>query len=200
MEQIKSWKYLSISFMIRLPRKKERGISFRYLFFLFLIVLYVFVSLFVTARDVAYRMLTPLVETNEDNLVLFDYYVYGTEERFNEAMGKVVLPVKDELKKKGEAVVVKIPGKGERIFYSDYSVVFDESVPELNIEIHIVKNISLKKISVPFATAERLFEVYLARIAKAVYVFILVLTLFLCFEKIIKRYYKKDDFQKKEAS
>ena len=164
-------------------------ILFRYVLLVCLTVLYVICPFFLSARDISFCILTPFIDAEEKNLVLFDYYVYGTEQRFDEGMEKRVPQIKDKLKERNEAVIVKVPGNNVRRIYADYSVVFDQTVPELNIEIYVAKNVTFKNMSVPFVTAETLLERYLERFFKWFFVFMLAADAILCLEDRLKRIY-----------
>ena len=162
------------------------NLRFRYLFSLYLIVAYILCS-FVSARNVSFRLLTPFVSVDDNNLLFCDYFVYGTERRFNEGLITDVPAAKDRLKESGDAVVFKIPGRGKHIVFSDYSIVYDENVPELNIEIYVAKNIAVGKISLPFVTAETLIEHYLPLALLVFFSAFFLPTAFLCFHDIRKR-------------
>ena len=128
------------------------------------IIAYFSVVQFFSVRNVVYRLLTPYLGTQEDNLVFFDYYVYGTERRFNEGLEKDIPKAKELLKLNNEGVVIKIEGEDDILSRGDYLLIRDHNVPEFNIEVYVAKNIFYRNMSIPFPTAVHFLEYHTERI------------------------------------
>ena len=118
------------------------------------------------------------VNTENKNLALYKYKVYGTENRFNE---KALAFAENEvqfLKSKGEFAVVKIRGEYKEERRKDYVFISDESVPDLNIEIYIAQNIDIGNNSLPTRTIVVLLEDLLTKVIIVVYAIILLILLY----------------------
>ena len=131
-------------------KKEDKVIAvvLRSLIILFLIS---FVVFGVTER-VVYRALLPFVNTDEENLVFLDYKVYGNERLLDKNYKKYISAKTKFLKTNDEFVVVKIKGARRKTIESDYIIIYDDSVPELNVEIYVAKNVDFGVNSLPLKT------------------------------------------------
>ena len=114
--------------------------------------LYLLVPNRVIAKELGYRILVFYVNTETENLYFYDYKVYGTKKIFNAKFIDYVIKEKEILKDKNELTVVKINGENGVSVCGDFVLVRDVTVPELNVEIYIAKNIDFKNYSLPCKT------------------------------------------------
>jgi|SRR6056297_2711774 len=135
----------------------------------------------VFSDDLAYRLATSMSMTEEDNLLLYDYKVYGTEERFNQGLIEDVEAIKNNFKERNEIVGIKIHGETESIEYKDdYIFITDPDTPELNIEYYLVKDMEFNDMNVPSRTFIMLFE-DIARLINNVYLGLFIIIAFSIF-------------------
>lgn len=100
--------------------------------------------------DEVYSFATSAADINENTLVMYDYKVYGTENRFNQGLDSDVLSQLSTFKERGEILLVKIYGEDENLVYKeDYWLQTSGDVVELNIEYYIVPNIRIQNNSLP---------------------------------------------------
>lgn len=100
--------------------------------------------------DEVYSFATSAADINENTLVMYDYKVYGTENRFNQGLDSDVLSQLSIFKERGEILLVKIYGEDESLVYKeDYWLQTSGDVVELNIEYYIVPNFRIQNNSLP---------------------------------------------------
>ena len=158
---------------------------FQFYLFIYLVLASFLVAYLVDFYDLSYRALTPYLGQEEENLVFFDYYAYGTERRFSKGLTEDVIQSTQKLKENREGAVVKVPGKKASIICENYILVYDENVPDLNIEIYVAKNVNFWAMSLPFPTVVSLVERYSQIIVFWIIVFLLFFDLFFCFKEIV---------------
>lgn len=115
--------------------------------------------LFIVAPKKVFSSETPttlavsMAITDEDSLLIYDYKVYSTEERFNKGLVFDVKEVELEFQKRNEVVVVKIYGEDEKVEIRD-NVIFITSpeTPELNIEYYLAEYIKIGDTNIPCRT------------------------------------------------
>lgn len=145
--------------------------------FLFFLCCFAFVPHNEIIRDAVFRFAVSHVNVNVENLVLYKYQVYGTENSFNKNSGVFIEEEKNLLKSKDEFIVVKTRGEYAIEYKSDYIFISEETVPDLKVEIYIAKNIDFGNNSLPCKTIIILLQ-------KALKIIILILygiILLLCF-------------------
>jgi hypothetical protein len=129
----------------------------------------------VFSDDLGYKLATSMSITQDDNLLLYDYQVYGTEERFNEGLIEDINDVKADFKERNEVLAIKIYGEKETIvFHDDYLYMTDPDTPELNIEYYLVKDMEFNEMNVPSRTFIMLFD-DIARLVNNVYLGVLMI-------------------------
>jgi hypothetical protein len=117
----------------------------------------------------------------DENLLLYDYQVYGTEERFNQGLIEDVNEVKNDFKDRNEILAIKIYGEKETIVYhDDYLYMTDLDTPELNIEYYLVKDMEFNDMNVPSRTFIMLFD-DIARLVNNVYLGLFIIIAFSIF-------------------
>ena len=147
------------------------------------LILICFFTYFIYAditKELAFRFCTPYVSTESDNLVFYNYKVFGTENSFEKNLSQYIAKEKNFLKSKNEFAVVKIKGGYSVERKADYIFISDERVPDLNVEIYIAKNFEIGNNSLPLKTVVLLLQ-------KAVTTIICILFLIaftVCFFKI----------------
>jgi len=155
----------------------------------------------VFSNDLGYRLATSMSIAEDENLLLYDYQVYGTEERFNQGLIEDVSEVKNDFKDRNEILAIKIYGEKETIvYYDDYLYMTDPDTPELNIEYYLVKDMEFNDMNVPSRTFIMLFD-DIARLVNNVYLGLFIIIAFSIFTpltvKLTRRvlyligYYKK---------
>ncbi|MBQ9276483.1 MAG: hypothetical protein IJ226_02710 [Clostridia bacterium] len=134
----------------------------------------------------AYCILTPFIDTDNENTVLYDYYVYATDRRFNEGLKKDIVKAVDDLQQRNEGIVVKVKGADKVINKNNFIIVYSEEIPDKNIEIYIAKNLEFTFASLPFRTAEMFLEnaIYLLTIYG--YAVLFSIDIFACYVDIVK--------------
>ena len=107
----------------------------------------------------AYDIATSMAITNADSLLLYDYIVYGTEDRFNKGLIDDVEIVNQEFKIRNEILAIKINGDTRKTeIVKDFFLITDPSTPELNIEYYLVRDIMVADIRIPAKTFLTLFD------------------------------------------
>jgi hypothetical protein len=145
-----------------------------------LIILLLITMVFIAPKqvfsdDLGYKLATSMSITQDENLLLYDYQVYGAEERFNEGLIEDVNDVKADFKERNEVLAIKIYGEKETIvFRDDYFYMTDPDTPELNIEYYLVKDMEFNDMNVPSRTFIMLFD-DIARLVNNVYLGILMI-------------------------
>jgi hypothetical protein len=100
-----------------------------------------------------YEMTTPMAILDQSNLLLYKYKVYSDETRFNTGLMIDLEAERLQFASRNELMVVKIPGEFKIEFQSDYILMVEPEIPELNIEYYLVKNIQIDETSIPARTA-----------------------------------------------
>mgnify|MGYP006873033539 CR=1 FL=1 len=128
-----------------------------------------------------YTSAVSMAEVNNDTLALFDYKVYGTEERMQrglvlETPGKI-----EQLRANDDILAVKIPGEPYAVqYFEDHILVTDPEVLELNIEFCVVKNVNFLNSSIPTRTFIKVARDLLSKIGY-IYLGIISVLAFLVF-------------------
>ena len=99
-----------------------------------------------------YTIASSLASLDSDNLLLYDYKVYSNENRFNDGLIYDVAKKLADFKQRSEILAVKVPGDYSVEYKTDYYLIHDSTVPELNIEYYLVKNITFSDTSLPART------------------------------------------------
>lgn len=131
--------------------------------------------------DEVYSFATSAADMNENTLVMYDYKVYGTENRFNQGLDSDVLSQLSIFKERGEILLVKIYGENESLVYKeDYWLQTSSNVVELNIEYYIVPNIRIQNNSLPSRSILLLVKNVLVKI-DVIYTLLIILFSLLIF-------------------
>lgn len=126
---------------------------------LFLIIFMIIIPKKVFDENAPFILAISIAITDDDNLMLYDYDVYGTEERFNEGLDSDVSAVKADFKERNEILVVKIYDEDITTeVRNDYIFMTHPDIPELNIEYHLVKNVSINNIYIQSRAFIMLFQ------------------------------------------
>ena len=152
--------------------------------FLFFLCCFAFVPYNEIIRDAVFRFAVSHVNVNAENLVLYKYKVYGTEKTFNKSAFVFVEEEKNFLKSKNEFIVVKIAGEYSIEYKTDYILINEKTVPDLNVEIYIAQNIDFGNNSLPCKTVVLLLQRLLN-----ILVFIFYAIMFLIFYINLCRYF-----------
>lgn len=131
---------------------KKKNNAIRFALRIFIIIFFIFFTVFGVTERFIYHTLLPFVNTDEENLVFLDYKVYGNERLLDKNCKKYISEKKGYLKEYDEFVVVKIKGSSRKIIKIDYIIFYDDSVPELNVEIYVAKNVDFGVNSLPLKT------------------------------------------------
>ena len=109
--------------------------------------------------ETPYLLATSMALTGDENLLLYDYMVYSTEERFEKGLVDDVELVKVDFIERNEIFAVKVYGENEKIeINDDYIFIISPNTPELNIEYYLVKNLEVDGINLPCRTFVMLFK------------------------------------------
>ena len=130
----------------------------RYFWLLFLLIVYLYSVFFNPAETIVYGVLTPHINIDPKETILYDYYVYGTPRRMREGYVTDVPDAISKLRERGEGIIIKVKGEPLQKRGYDYIYIQDESVPELNIEIYIAKNVEFSFGTFPFRTVKLFLE------------------------------------------
>ena len=117
------------------------------------LILFIVAPKRIISNDFPFKMATSLAITDESNMLLFDYKVYATEERFNEGMLDDVEEMKLAFRERSEIMAIKIYGESESIeIKDDYVFIVNQDTPELNIEYYLIKDMMFDDMSFPVRT------------------------------------------------
>lgn len=117
------------------------------------LILFIVAPKRIISNDFPFMIATSLAITDESNMLLFDYKVYATEERFNEGMLYDVEKMKLAFRERSEIMAIKIYGENESIqIKDDYVFIVDQDTPELNIEYYLIKDMMFDEMSFPVRT------------------------------------------------
>lgn len=117
------------------------------------LILFIVAPKRIISNDFPFMIATSLAITDESNMLLFDYKVYATEERFNEGMLNDVEKMKLAFRERSEIMAIKIYGENESIqIKDDYVFIVDQDTPELNIEYYLIKDMMFDEMSFPVRT------------------------------------------------
>lgn len=127
--------------------------------------------------EMVYRLCANHVNTESKNLVLLDYKVFDTENKFNEkALDYAESKVKF-LKSKGEFAVVKVKGEYDIKDKGYYLLITEDDVPNLNVRIYIAKNIDIGNNSLPAVTVSTLLHEILEVVVLVIYSIVFLILL-----------------------
>ncbi|MGE4571294.1 MAG: hypothetical protein AB7E09_00970 [Candidatus Izemoplasmatales bacterium] len=129
------------------------------LILLLIIVLFSIAPKRVFYETSSYELATSSIILEEDNLLLYDYKVYGTDQRFQRALSEDVEIVKQDFLDRNEIMAVKIYGEISTVkIYDNYVFLTDPETPTLNIEYYIVKDLEINNIQLSIRSFIMLFE------------------------------------------
>lgn len=104
-------------------------------------------------KSTPYEIATSIAIIESNNLLLYDYEVYSTDERFQLGLIDDVAIVVDEFKTRNELLVVKINDSTSNVeIKEDHLIITDPSIPHLNIEYHLVRDVNISEIRIPART------------------------------------------------
>ena len=110
-----------------------------------------------------------------DNAVLYDYKVFGSEKRFEEALIVEVNEKVEEFKVSEDVLMVRIYGvEHTETFKNDYWLVTDPETPELNIEYYVLSNLTFTTMSLPCHTFINLAKQIVSKV-NIIYLVIIIL-------------------------
>ena len=113
----------------------------------------------VFSKDLPYTLATSMAITSDENMLLYDYKVYSTDERFNNGLIQDIEKVKSSFRDRNEVVAVKIYGTTSTLeVKEDYIFMTSPDTPELNIEYYLVKDMSFSGTNIPCRTFIMLFK------------------------------------------
>lgn len=193
----------------RKPIESSKPLEYVRVFLFFLGCLLAIVGVILAPKELVsgtqlYSSAVSMAHTEDNYLVLYEYKVYGTEARMQKALETEVPAHIQLFKSNADVLVVKIPGEARKVqTYQDYVCIEDPSVPELNIEFCIAKNVDFFGYSLPTRTFIRLADDLLGK-ARILYLCLVVLIAFLVLTpcsifgtkallRLIKLYQKKDE-------
>jgi hypothetical protein len=128
------------------------------LLFLLVVIAFILAPKNVFDKKASYLLATSMAITKNDNLLLYDYQVYGNIERFEQGLLSDVQEVKLDFQERNEIVAIKIYGENNLIeTREDYIFIIDSETPELNIEYYLVKDLEFNDIYIPCRTFIMLF-------------------------------------------
>jgi hypothetical protein len=133
----------------------------------------------------SFRLATSMAVIDDRSLLFYDYQVYATESRFNQALVEDFEKVLDDFKSRSEIVALQIYGDNYRVdFLEDYVLIINPEVPELNIEYYVVRNLEFDGIIIPTRTFIILFE-DIASLVNTIYITMFVITSLSIFTRLM---------------
>jgi hypothetical protein len=145
------------------------------------LILVVILTLFITApkkvfnESLSYRLATSMSIVESDNLLLYDYDVYATEERFNQGLIDDVDDVKADFKERFEVLAVQVYGYEAKVeLRDDYIYITHPDTIELNIEYYLVKDLEFNDMSISNRTFIMLFN-DISQLANHIYLAIIII-------------------------
>lgn len=146
-----------------------------------LIIMIIFLPKTVFDPPTPFRLATSMAVIDEDSLLLYDYQVYATENRFNQGLTDDLKTVHESFKSRSELLAVQVSGDEYRVEYrEDYIFIINPDILELNIEYYVVRNLEFDGTTIPVRTFIILFN-DVARLINTMYrvIFAIVSLLFL---------------------
>ena len=129
------------------------------LILLLILILFSLAPKEVLDEDASYELATSMSIIEDDNLLLYDYKVFGTENRFNQGLVDDVNEVKADFKERNEILAVMVYGQRETfVFKDDYIYITNPQTPELNIEFYLVKDLEINEVNLPARTFIKLYD------------------------------------------
>lgn len=117
------------------------------------LVLFIFAPKKIISNDFPFVVATSLAISEETNLLLYDYEVYATYDRFEQGLIDDVSETKATFRERNEIMAIKVYGLSNRIEYKkDYIVIYNQDTPELNIEYYLIKDMMFDEMSFPCRT------------------------------------------------
>ncbi|MDY0294684.1 MAG: hypothetical protein RBQ71_02640 [Acholeplasmataceae bacterium] len=117
------------------------------------LVLFIFAPKQIISNDFPFVVATSLAISDESNLLLYDYEVYATSDRFEQGLIDDVTETKATFRERNEIMAIKVYGLSNRIEYKeDYIVIYNQDTPELNIEYYLIKDMIFDEMSFPCRT------------------------------------------------
>ena len=105
------------------------------------------------SREELYSISVSMANVVDDELVLYDYKVYGTSSRFELGIEEDVSEVFAKFKEHDEALAVRIHGDNKNVEYNGlYWIITDPETIELNIEYYIIPNLKFGNNILPIRT------------------------------------------------
>ncbi len=142
--------------MLKLFREKVNYYKFKLTIFsvtlLTTLITFAAIPKTVFSINAHYEMTTPMAILDQSNLILYNYKVYADETRFNNGLLVDLEAERIQFASRNELMVVKIPGEFKIDYKTDYILIFEPEIPELNIEYYLVKNIQIDSTSIPSRT------------------------------------------------
>lgn len=127
--------------------------------FIMIIVFMIITPKKVFSDDLSFKLAASMAITHESNLLLYDYQVYGSEQRFTDGLEDDLDDVMNDFKERNELLAVKINGNSNSIeVREDYIYIVSTETPEMNIEYYLVKDMSFNDITIPVRTFIMLFN------------------------------------------
>ena len=106
-----------------------------------------------------YQIATSQARIDSESLLLYDYFVFATENRFIASLENDFPIILEDFKERGELVAVQIPGDRYTVEVNDdYLLITNPQTPELNIEYYLVRDMQIADINIPIRTFNLLFS------------------------------------------
>jgi hypothetical protein len=123
-----------------------------------ILITIVFSTLFVVpthvfSEDIASDLAMSLAVRTEENMILYSYKVYSTQERFENGLKEDVGDVLKVFKERNEVLAVAINGQSLSITVDEeFIFVTSPDVPQLNIEYRLVKDLKIENTTLTIRT------------------------------------------------
>jgi hypothetical protein len=139
------------------------------------LVFVIFAPKTVFAKDLSYQLATSMAIVSAENMMLYDYDVYSTEQRFNTGLINDLQEVKKAFHDRSEVLAVKIYGTTSILeVKDDYILIISPDTLELNIEYYLVKDMEFNDTNIPIRTFIMLFD-DVSKLANTVYLAIFLI-------------------------
>lgn len=107
----------------------------------------------VFSEDIASDLAMSLAVRSEENMILYSYKVYSTQERFEKGLTEDVADVLKVFKERNEVLAVVIYGQPLSITVDEeFIFVTSPDVPQLNIEYRLVKDLKIENTTLTIRT------------------------------------------------
>ncbi len=138
-------------------------------------VLFIVSPKHIFSKDFPMVIACSLAVIENENLLLYDYKVYASEERYKKALDSDIRDVRDAFLQRGEILIVRTRGPEETLENRNtYFLMTSPNVPELNVEYYLIQHVKFNHMILPARTLVLTLE-DIVNLANNIYFMLLIL-------------------------